>query len=154
MYAVCSRYTKDKTEALTILNNGFLKVFKNISSFKNEGSFEGWIRRIIYHSAADHFRSQNNNISFLLPGDQLNDIFFSTEENDELFTEDILRVLETLPKTASRAIYLYAIEGYSHREIGEMLEISENTSKWHVAKARNLLKQKLSGDYTIKSISK
>ena len=76
-----------------------------------------------------------------MPGDDLNDIFFSSQENDALHTEDILKILETLPKTASRAIYLYAIEGYSHAEIAEMLGITEATSRSQFMRARKILQK-------------
>lgn len=154
MIAVCKRYTDDETEALSILNNGFLKVYKNISAFKNEGSFEGWVRKIIYHSVADHFRNKSNKLSFIIPYEDIDEMKSNTEISDEFYKEDILKILDSLPKISSRALFLYAIEGYSHKEIGVILGMNENTSKWHVAKARNLLKSKLSGEYPTKSISK
>ncbi|MBK9254905.1 MAG: sigma-70 family RNA polymerase sigma factor [Saprospiraceae bacterium] len=146
MYCVCAKYTKDETEALTILNDGFLRVYKNIASYNFSGSFEGWVRKIIYRSVADYFRNKSNKLAFLLPDEDFTDVTHSFTALDDLFAEDIIRLLEQLPDASSRVLVLYAIEGYTHKEIGTILQISENTSKWHLSNARQILKQKLS-DY-------
>jgi len=143
MYAVCAKYTKDEEVALTILNDGFLKVFKNIHTYSFEGSFEGWVRKIVYRSVADHFRSMSNKIAFLLPGEDMQEPNFDAGILDNLISEDIIKLLEILPATSSKVLVLFAIEGFSHKEIGKMLDINESTSKWHVSHARQLLKEKL-----------
>lgn len=149
MYALCAKYAKDETEAVTILNDGFLKVFKNIHHFRNEGSFEGWIRKTIYHSVADHFRMKVNNVNFLLPDEHDGHFIRHEEATQNLFFEDIVRLIDKLPAASARVLLLYAVEGYNHKEIGEMLEISESTSKWHLSNARQILRDKLFKIYQV-----
>jgi RNA polymerase sigma-70 factor (ECF subfamily) len=149
MYAVCAKYAKDESEAISILNDGFLKVFKNIQHFRNEGSLEGWIRKTIYHSVADHFRLKLNNVNFLLPEENEGHFIKNEEATQNLFFEDIVKLIDKLPAASARVLLLYAVEGYNHKEIGEMLEISESTSKWHLANARQILRDKLFKIYHI-----
>ncbi len=148
MIAMCKRYTSDEEVALTICNDGFLKVFKNIQSFAFKGSLEGWIRRIVYHTLADYFRKQSKYLQFMVFED------YDQAQNPEvvpgLYLEDLMRLIEQLPATSERVFRMYAIEGYNHREIGEQLGMSENTSKWHLANARKKLQyllKKQSKDY-------
>lgn len=139
MMAMCMRRTDDREEAMTIVNNGFLRVFKKIHLYSGKGSLEGWIRRLVWHSLADHFRSQSRSVHFLV-----------FEERDEpvnsspasgLYFEDLLKMVKMLPNATQEVFRLYAIEGYSHKEIGEQLGISDGTSKWHLATARQKLKK-------------
>ncbi len=141
MLSVCRRYIKDLHFAEEVMLNGFMKVFMNLNSFKFEGSFEGWIRRIMV----------NESISFLRKEKQ---IFFTeeiksyTEEswnniNTELEVEQIQNLIDSLPEGYKMVFVLYAVEGYKHSEIAKMLEISESTSKSQLFKARKLLQQKV-----------
>ena len=149
MYALCSKYAKDESEAITILNDGFLKVFRNIQHFRNDGSLEGWIRKTVYHAVADHFRLKVNNVNFLLPDDQDSQFVKNEEATQHLFFEDIIHIIDKLPAASAKVLLLHAIEGYNHKEIGEMLQISENTSKWHLSNARQMLRDKLFKLYNI-----
>ena len=135
------RYTTDDDKALEILNNGFLKVFKKIHTFRSEGSFEGWIRRIIYHSVSDYFKKESGYLKFIV----LEDAEQDTPQNalNGLYYDDLISILDELPERSRQVFNLYAVEGYSHREIAEHLEISEGTSKWHLSNARNQLKKLL-----------
>jgi RNA polymerase sigma-70 factor (ECF subfamily) len=141
MMNMCMRRTNDREEAMTIVNNGFLRVFKKIHLYSFKGSLEGWIRRLVWHSLADHFRSGSKSVHFLV-----------FEERDEpvesspahgLYFEDLLKMVQLLPNATQEVFRLYAIEGYSHREIGERLGISDGTSKWHLATARQKLRKML-----------
>ncbi len=146
MYRMCRKYLKQEDEILSVLNNGFLKVFQNIESFAGKGSFEGWIRRIVYHDMVEYLRGQNRYHQFIV---------FDKEHHaqpeketpsgalDDLYYNDIIDLLSSIPPKAAEVFQLYAIEGYNHREIGEKLEMSENTSKWYLAKARQALKDEL-----------
>ncbi|MFY7965281.1 MAG: RNA polymerase sigma factor [Chitinophagaceae bacterium] len=141
MMAAVLRYTNDRDEASTILNNGFLRVFKKINTFKNEGSLEGWIRRIIIHSVSDYFRYKNPPIEILkdtIP-DNTSSINIESQHDYNL----LLNVLNALPQTTRLVINFFIIDGFSHKEIAQMLGISENTSKWHVANGRKILQEKL-----------
>lgn len=135
MFAVCYRYTDDKTEAEDILQDGFIKVFKKIKLFKKEGSFEGWIKRIMINTALDHFR-KNKKHKFIDLSEEANQNHVLTESNNNLETKDLLKIIQSLPKGFKTVFNLYAIEGYSHKEIGQMLGISESTSKSQYNRAR------------------
>lgn len=139
MMAMCLKYAKDEDEAMMVVNNGFLKVFKNIESFKFQGSFEGWIRKIVYRSICDHYKKENKRIKFLVLED------FNTGYNqnvvEKLYEEDILRLIEKVPNASADIFVLFAIHGYSHKEISEMRSISIGTSKWHLSNARKKLQE-------------
>jgi len=139
MMAICLRYTKDRDIAMQIVNNGFLKVFKKLDTFSFKGSFEGWVKRIIYHSVSDYFRNSSNRLHFLMLDDR--DKPISDEALGNLYLEDIMKMVELLPPATKQVFVLYAIEGYNHREIAERVGISDGTSKWHLSAARKELKQ-------------
>lgn len=143
MYKVCRKYSNDDSDALIMLNNGFLKVYSNIQQFQHQGSFEGWIRKIMYHSVADFFRSKKENIIFLENIENTSNPKYQPESLENLYTEDIVKQIEALPTMLSKVMMLFAIEGFSHKEISQLLEINENTSKWYLTQARQILKEKL-----------
>lgn len=149
MIALCFRYTSDEDKALTMLNDGFLKVFQKINTFEGRGSFEGWVRRLVFNSISDYFRKENKYVKLLLFEEAE-----KKEENlvlDRLYYNDLLKLVESLPGNTHKVFQLYAIEGYNHREISEMLNISEGTSKWHLSEARRKLKELLiSNNQTVK----
>ena len=141
MMRTAMRYTSDKDTAMMIVNNGFLRVFQKIDKYTFQGSFEGWVRRIVYHSVSDYFKKHSKYLHFLV-----------FEERDEqtksgalqnLYAEDIMDAVCELPPATQEVFRLYAIEGYTHKEVGEMLNISDGTSKWHLASARKQLKELL-----------
>lgn len=141
MLGMCMRYTNDRDRALEIINNGFLKVFKKIDTFSFKGSLEGWIRRIVYHSLSDYFKGEAQYLKLMVFEEkESNQYAYST---DKLYTEDILNMVRKLPPASQEVFRLYAIEGYSHAEIGEILGISVGTSKWHLSNAREKLKEML-----------
>ena len=141
LMGMCMRYTRDEDRALQILNDGYLKVFQNIDRFEASGSLEGWMRRIVFRCLADHFRKENKYLKFI--------VFDEPEKRqdetalDKLYYDDIIDCVEMLPDRSREVFKLFAIEGYTHKEIGEKLTISEGTSKWHLSEARNKLKQLL-----------
>ena len=144
MIGMCLRYTRDRNLAMEIVNNGFLRGFKKLHTFQFNGSLEGWLRKIVYHSLADHFKKKSSNIHFL-----------DIEEADRpknnrvlegLYAEDILKSVDRLPEATRQVFILYAIEGYKHHEIAEELGISTGTSKWHLSEARKKLRSYLFDD--------
>lgn len=139
MMAMCLRRTDDEEEAMTIVNNGFLRVFKKIHLYSFKGSLEGWIRRLVWHSLADFFRERQKYVHFLVFEDR--DAPEVGHAAHQLYAEDILRMVDALPPASAEVFRLYAIEGFSHAEIGERLGISDGTSKWHLSLARQKLKQ-------------
>lgn len=144
MIGMCMRYTQDRNLAMEIVNTGFLRVFKKLDTFKFAGSLEGWIRKIVYHSLADHFKKKSSNIHFLEieKGDKPRENYVL----EGLYAEDILTSIDRLPEATRRVFILYAIEGYKHHEIATMLNISTGTSKWHLSEARKKLKNFLFED--------
>ena len=138
MYAVCLRYADNAEEAQDILQEGFIKVFKKLDSFRNEGSFEGWIRRIFVNTAIEHFRRKK----YLMPVTE-------REENtiegkylsvlDNLAAADIMALVQELSPGYRTVFNMYVVEGYSHKEIGDILGISEGTSKSQLSRAKVIL---------------
>lgn len=141
--SMCMRYAKSEDVAMLIINDGFLKVFKQIHTYKGEGSFEGWIRRICFRCLSDHFRKEKSYLSFMVFDEfEKKD---STNALNNIYYEELIGLLERLPFASARVFRLYAIEGFKHREIAELLQISEGTSKWHLSEARAALKEILLG---------
>ncbi len=139
MMGVCLRYADSTEEAEDVVQNGFISVFENISSFRGTGPLEGWIRRIMVNTALTNIRKNKKlkqnieleSVEFMLP---------STNQLNESFeAQDLLKIIQTLPTGFKTVFNLYAIEGYSHKEIAEMLNISEGTSKSQYSRARKRL---------------
>ena len=144
MMAMCLRYAASRDEALEILNEGFLKVFTNLDNYNTTGSFEGWVRRIIFHTAMDTVRTRLRYKEE--PMAENFDASVSENLTENLQVADLMLLLEKLPQATRTVFNLFAIEGYKHQEIAELLNISESTSKWHVSEARKQL-QKLLKNY-------
>lgn len=137
MMMVVKRTFQDQDAAVTILNNGFLRAFTRITQFNGTGSFEGWLRRIMHHSAADYFRQNKLRLqaeTSLPPETEVHDKYEPTAYRE------LLQLLRFLPPATRMAVNLFVIEGYSHKEIAAMLGISTGTSKWHVSEGKRLLK--------------
>ena len=140
MYAVCLRYAGNTEEAEDILQEGFIKVYKKLDSFRSEGSFEGWVRRIFVNTAIEHFRRKR----YLMPVTE-------KEENtiegkyisvlDELAEKDILALVQELSPGYRTVFNMYVVEGYTHKEIADMLGISEGTSKSQLSRAKVILQE-------------
>ncbi len=148
LYAVCLQYSGNDEEARDILQEGFIKIFENLQNYKHEGSFEGWMRRIVVNTALEKFRSRHN----LFRVDDIDTINEpeaepDTEDYAGLEAVDLLYIIRELPPKYRMVFNLYAIEGYSHKEIGNMLNISEGTSKSNLSRARFILQKKV-GSFT------
>lgn len=128
------KYTNDGEQQISIINDGFLKVFKNISTYTFQGSFEGWIRRIVYRSLSDYYRKENKYLKAVVL--EQKDAPLKDNALQSLYYEDLLKIIDLLPERHNKVFQLYAIEGYNHREVSEMLGISEGTSKWYLSEAR------------------
>lgn len=140
MYAVCLRYAGKAEDAQDILQDGFVKIFKNLHMYRGDGSFEGWIRRIFVNTAIEHYRRQVNVYSVteshenLLEANELSAI-------DNLSMKDLMKMIQELSPGYRTVFNLYVVEGYSHKEIAEMTGISEGTSKSQLARAKGVLQQ-------------
>ena len=142
MYAVCLRYAAKSEDASDILQDGFVKVYRNLEKYRGEGSFEGWMRRIFVNTAIEHFRKQH---PLLSATEQQEATLTDGHWNafDHLAAKDILNLVRTLAPGYRQVFNLYAVEGYSHREISELLGISEGTSKSQLARAKAILQEKI-----------
>jgi len=144
MLGVCSRYFFDKNEAQDALMEGFVKVFSNIDKFRGEGSFEGWIRRIMVNTSLNIYRKNLKHYYHDDISESQERIEDSNQSYDHLQVQDMLKLIHSLPPGYRLVFNLFEIEGYSHKEIADKLEISENTSKSQLRKARHKLQYLLS----------
>ena len=142
MYYVCLRYARHASEAQDMLQDGFIKVFDNIGSFKFNGSFEGWIRRIIVNTALNHCRKSSFKQEKLGIEDYQDKVVQSKAVSN-MGEKELLALIQKLPEGYRMVFNLYVIEGFSHKEIGEMLEITESTSRSQLAKSRKLMQNEL-----------
>ncbi len=137
MMHMCLRYTDDRDKAMEIVNNGFLRVFKKLDTFAFKGSLEGWIRKLVYHSLSDYFKKHSKYLQFLVLEER--DEPQKEEALQQMYMEDILKMVDQLPPATRRVFRLYAIEGFTHVEIAKKNNISVGTSKWHLSNARKQL---------------
>jgi RNA polymerase sigma-70 factor (ECF subfamily) len=142
MLALCYRYVKSQAEAEDVLVMAFTKVFERIDQFKGEGSFEGWIRKVTVNESLSHLRkTKNMYLETDLEAAEREPDFGRLET--QLEAEDLMKMIDGLP-TGYRIVFnMYAIDGYSHKEIADQLGISENTSKSQLSRARALLQRNL-----------
>ena len=148
LYAVCMQYSGNDDEAKDILQEGFIKIFENLRQYKFEGSFEGWMRRITVNTALEKYRSRNN-LYKVEDIDQISETESEPDADDynRLEANDLLGIIRELPPKYRMVFNLYAIEGYSHKEISKMVNISEGTSKSNLSRARIILQRRV-GSYT------
>ena len=143
LLGICMRYGKSKAEAEDILQMGMIRIFNNIKSYSGKGSFEGWMKRIVVNVAIDNFRKSNKHY-YHHNIDELNgEPYLQSDISANLEVKDILNTIHQLPTGYRMVFNLFAIEGYSHKEISIKLGISENTSKTQLLKARKSLRKKL-----------
>ncbi len=148
MFGICLRYAASHDEAQDMLQEGFVRVFSKLSSYKGKGAFEGWIRRIFVHVAIEKYRER----IYHLPVEDIIDYEAHVHQNqgiNALHVRDILRFVQQLPLQYRMVFNLYALEGYSHKEIASELKISESTSRSNLARARMLLKDKLNQEFKL-----
>jgi RNA polymerase sigma factor (sigma-70 family) len=143
MMGVCLRYMKDHAQAEDVLQDGFVKVFTKLEKYSGEGSLEGWVRRIMVNTALDQLRKSNKfqaNVS-------MDDVSYKVESSDDvlssLIEEDLLKLIQEMPTGYKTVFNMFAIEGFSHKEIGEKLGVSENTSKSQYSRAKAYLRIKV-----------
>jgi RNA polymerase sigma-70 factor (ECF subfamily) len=138
MYGVCLRYSANSEEAQDILQEGFIKVYKKLGSYRGEGSFEGWIRRIFVNTAIEQFRRK----TYQQPITETHEATVEAKylsALDSLAEKDILKLIQELSPGYRTVFNLYVVEGYTHKEIGDMLNISEGTSKSQLSRAKVIL---------------
>ena len=142
MMAICMRYAKTRFEAEDVFHEAFVSVFKNIDAFK-EGSFTAWMRRIFINTSINNFRRNKNHYEHLDSQHLEITDDSQTDGLGELSNKELLALIQELPEGYRVIFNLYVVEGYNHREIGDMLQIAEGTSKSQLSKAKSMLKKKL-----------
>ena len=145
MFGVCQRYAGSRQEAEDLLQEGFVQVFRDLHQYRGEGSFEGWVRRVVVRTALQHLRQQKK--LQLVPLDERGADQLASPVEAPAFDEDmarhLVRLLHQLPTGFRTVLNLYVFEGYTHREIGEALGISEGTSKSQYLRAKDYLRRLL-----------
>lgn len=153
MFAVCLRYTSNRAEAEDLLQEGFLKVFGHIGSYRSQGSFEGWMRRIFINLAINHYHSaaknritsvENMEIYAEEIEDDQTDWLHEGPDHMPVTPDMVMQLIQHLPDGYKMVLNMYVFEGMTHKEIGNMLNISENTSKSQLSKGRKYLKNQIS----------
>ena len=143
MATLCLRYTRNETDAVEVLNNGFLKVFNNIDRYEpGKASLYTWIRTIVINSCLDFIKAKQR----LEPLNELNEaseVHVPAEVISKMKASELIDLVRQLPPSSQTVFNLYEIEGYNHKEIAELLGISAGTSKWHLSEARKVLQQKI-----------
>lgn len=142
MMMICLRYSKSEPEAEDILQESFIKIFKNLKNLREYSNIAAWIKRIVINTALNHQRSK----LYLYPMVDVENVKVSYDENKALsdfHQEELLKMIQSLPLGCQVVFNLYAIEGYTHKEIAEKLDISEGTSKSQYSRAKTLLQMKL-----------
>jgi RNA polymerase sigma-70 factor (ECF subfamily) len=146
MMSICLRYTKNDDDAIEVLNNGFLKIFKNIQRYDSlQASLYTWIRTIVINSCLDFIKQKQKQEKL----DELNEgaeVPIHPDVISKMKTADLLEQVRRLPPATQAVFNLYVVEGYNHKEIGALLNISEGTSKWHLSEARKNLQQSIKQD--------
>lgn len=141
MYAVSLRYTQNEADAKDVLQEAFIRVYNNLSKFRFGGSFEGWCRRIVVNSAIELIRKRGRHGFDDI--EDVSNISIDPSSFDKLKFEDLMNMVTELPDGYRTVFNMFVIEGYAHKEIGEILGISENTSKTQLFKARLVLQKKV-----------
>jgi len=143
MYGICLRFAGNEMEAQDILHDGFIKVFSKLQDFRNDGSFEGWIRRTMINTAINFYRKKSRETIF----SNIDAKEIAEKDNfgivNRLSKEELLNLIQELPVGYRTVFNLNVLEGYTHKEIGMMMNISDNTSKSQLTRARSILQRKV-----------
>ena len=153
LFRVCLKYSKNQQDAQDTLQDSFIMIFKDISKFKNKGSFEGWLKRVTVNVALQKFRNQSilqfDSIeNFQIPEE---DVFVNIDEKN-INLDYLLSLIKELPPKYQIVFNLYVLDGYSHQEISELLKISIGTSKSNLYRARKILKKKINDESEINKL--
>ncbi len=140
LFSVCLKYSRNYAEAQDNLQDAFLTIFRTIGQFKHKGSFEGWLKRVTINTVLQKYRKQR--VFDLVKEEQIEAVDVEVEESD-ISLDYLLEIIQELPDRYRLVFNLYALDGYSHNEIAEMLGISSGTSKSNLARARMILKTKI-----------
>ena len=136
---LCRRFSSNEDDVISYLNDSFMKIFKSIHTLDDASKFEPWSKRIIYNTIYDHLRKEKKHRFLIEITEAETTVSDRPQATDNLYEEDILQLLEDVPAKSAEIFVMYAIHGYTHKEIAENKGISEGTSKWHLSEARKKL---------------
>lgn len=146
MFGICMRYSKTKDEAEDVLMEAFMNIFSEVGSYRGDGSFEQWARRIVVNTAINNYR-KNLKHYFHSDVDNIDETQIDMDENfqmsEDLSAKDVIKAMQELPEGYRIVFNLYVMEGYKHKEIADMLDITVGTSKSQLSKARKIIQEKL-----------
>ncbi|MBT8271700.1 MAG: RNA polymerase sigma factor [Flavobacteriaceae bacterium] len=140
MFSLCLKYSRNRTEAEDVLQDSFLTIFEKIGQYQEKGSFEGWMKRIVINTALQRYRGQS--VLNIVDEAKIEDVSVSVE-TDDLSLDFLLRCIQELPDRYRLVFNLYVLDGYSHKQIATMLDITTGTTKSNLARARMILKEKI-----------
>ena len=140
LYAVCYKYSNNQEEAEDTLHDGFITILKKIDQYQHKGSFEGWMKRIVINTALEKYRKEK---VFPLISEDIKDEVEVEIDEENTSIDELLACIQKLPNRYRLVFNLYVLDGYSHKEIAKMLEISEGTSKSNLSRAKMILKKSL-----------
>ena len=140
LFAICLKYCRNRAEAEDNLQDSFVTIFNKVSQYNNKGSFEGWLKRITINTALQRYRSKG--VFDIVNEDKIEDVNIEVE-NEEVSIDFLLNSIQELPDRYRMVFNLYVLDGYSHKEIAEMLNITTGTTKSNLARARLILKEKV-----------
>ncbi|MGY5355399.1 RNA polymerase sigma factor [Wenyingzhuangia sp. IMCC45467] len=140
LYAVCYKYSRNQQEAEDTLHDGFITILKKINQYQHKGSFEGWMKRIVINTALEKYRKEK---VFPLISEEIEDDVTIEIDEENTSIDELLNHIQKLPNRYRLVFNLYVLDGYSHKEIANMLEISEGTSKSNLSRAKVILKKSL-----------
>ena len=140
MLGVCMRYATDKMEAEDMLQNGFIRVFQKIADYRGDGSFEGWVRRIMVHCSIEYYRKHHKMMQVVDLEESGHEPSVNAVAAANLDAKDLMALIQRLSPGYRMVFNLYAIEGYSHKEIGDIMSITEGASKSQLSRARSVLR--------------
>lgn len=150
LYSVCLKYSRNKDEAQDNLQDSFVTIFNKIDQYGFKGSFEGWLKRITVNTVLQKYR---NDGVFSIVNEVADEVEDVEIEDTEISLDYLLQIIQELPDRYRLTFSLYVLDGYSHKEIGKLLSITEGTSKSNLARARLILKDRIDGDYLKKKMN-
>lgn len=145
LLAIPMRYTSNRDEAIEILNTAFFKIFQSIHNYQPTHSLATWMSKIVFYATIDQVRKNISHSKTTIYNNEFPDNSIENDAINDLAVEELYELVQQLPPATQAVFSLFAVDGYKHTEITEMLNISEGTSKWHLAEARKILKGKLIG---------
>lgn len=144
LFALCLKYSRNKTEAEDNLQDGFITIFNKIKQFRHKGSFEGWMKRIVINTALQTYRQKN--VLNLVHEEYVSDEVVVELEEEDISLDYLLNLIQNLPNQYRLVFNMYILDGYSHKEVSKKLGISEGTSKSNLSRARAILKKRIEED--------